>query len=172
MGGAFETMRTLSQKFRQRSLSPRSKKIFNAAIIILLITVALLKLYAVTEPVFVDKYLKEFYPVEAVQWIKENNPDGELFNEYNWGGYLIWELRDYPVFVDGRTDLYDDEILEDYLDIQAGEGGLEEILEAYGVKVVLVEVDSGIAHRLSSNERWRLAYGDEQAVVFMRVDNN
>jgi len=65
MGGAFETMRTLSQKFRQRSLSPRSKKIFNAAIIILLITVALLKLYAVTEPVFVDRYLKEFYPVEA-----------------------------------------------------------------------------------------------------------
>ena len=159
------------QKFGQRSLSPRIKKIINASILILLITVALLKLYVVTEPEFDDKYLEEFYPVEAVQRIKDNHPAGELFNEYNWGGYLTWGLRDYPVFVDWRTDLYDNEILMEYLEIQAGRGGWEETLEAYGENVVLVEADSGLAHSLSSNERWRLAYADEKAVVFVRVDN-
>ena len=29
-----------------------------------------------------------------------------MFNSYNWGGYLMFKLPDYPVFVDGRTDLY------------------------------------------------------------------
>jgi len=172
MSGAFVRIRNLSQKFDQRSLSPGIKKVINASIIILLSTVALLKLYAVTEPVFVDKYLKEIFPVEAVKWINENQPAGELFNEYNWGGYLTWELRDYPVFVDGRTDLYDNEVLMEYLEIQAGRVGWEETLKEYSVKVVLVEVNSGLAHSLSSNQRWRWAYGDEKAVVFVRVDND
>ena len=103
--------------------------------------------------------------------LKDNQPEGELFNEYNWGGYLTWELRDYPVYVDGRTDLYDDEILMEYLEIQAGRGEWEGTLKEYGAKVLLVEVNSGLAHSLSSNERWRWAYGDEKAVVFVRVDN-
>lgn len=125
-----------------------------------------------TEPVFVDKYLKEFFLVDAIQWIKDNNPDGELFNEYNWGGYLTWELRDYPVFVDGRTDLYDDEVLMEYQEIQAGRGGWEETLKEYGVKVLHVEVNSEHAHSHLCNERWRWAYVDDKAVVFVRVGKN
>ena len=43
MSGAFRVLRSLRQKFGQRSLSPRITKIINASIIILLITVALIK---------------------------------------------------------------------------------------------------------------------------------
>ena len=72
---------------------------------------------AVTELEFVENQLEDLYPVEAVKWIEENQLEVEIFNEYNWGGNLIWQLRDYPVFVDGRTDLYDDELLREYLTI-------------------------------------------------------
>jgi hypothetical protein len=41
--------------------------------------------------------------------------DERMFNSYNWGGYLLWELPEYPVFIDGRTDLYDDELVEEWL---------------------------------------------------------
>ena len=95
--------------------------------------------------------MDEFYPVEAVQWIKDNHPDGELFNEYNWGGYLTWELRDYAVFVDGRTDLYDDELLEEYLMILSGGEGWQEALEDRQVKVVLIKSGSGLDQQLSQS---------------------
>ena len=36
----------------------------------------------------------------------------ELFNHFNWGGYLIWTLREYPVGIDGRTNLYGEERLQ------------------------------------------------------------
>jgi hypothetical protein len=170
MVGAFERMRTLRQKFRQRSVSPRIKKIINGSIIILLSTVALLKLYAVTEPVFVDKYVKEFFPVEAVQWIKDNHPAGELFNEYNWGGYLTWELRDYEVFVDGRTDLYDDELLEEYLMILSGDDGWQEGLEDRQVKVVLIKLGSGLDRQLKDSINWKSVFVDEKVVVYYRLD--
>ncbi len=44
----------------------------------------------------------ERYPVAAVEFLKETRPDGRIFNSYNYGGYLIWALEDYPVYVDGK----------------------------------------------------------------------
>ena len=43
-----------------------------------------------------------FYPKEAVSYLNENLPRGEIFSEYGWGGYLIWNLPQKKVFVDGR----------------------------------------------------------------------
>ena len=77
-------------------------------------------------------------PVGAVEWIAENRPAGEMFNHYNWGGYLIWKLwPEHRVFVDGRTDLYGDEILREYMAIQTARPDALQLLDAYGVSFVL-----------------------------------
>lgn len=44
-------------------------------------------------------------PERAVEIIKQKNMKGPLFNDLNWGGYLIWSLR-MPVSIDGRTNVY------------------------------------------------------------------
>ena len=46
------------------------------------------------------------YPVDAVNWIKQNLDISKLkiYNEYNYGSYLIYQ--DIPVFIDSRADLY------------------------------------------------------------------
>ena len=70
------------------------------------------------------QYVDELsYPVQASQWIKENLNIKEikLYNEYNFGSYLIFE--GIPVFVDSRCDLYlpefnkDVHIFSDFLDL-------------------------------------------------------
>ena len=33
---------------------------------------------------------------------------GPIYNQLNWGGYLIWRLPGYPVAIDGRTNLQAD----------------------------------------------------------------
>ena len=35
---------------------------------------------------------------------------GPLYNNLNWGGFLMWYMPDYPVAIDGRNDLYGDEM--------------------------------------------------------------
>ena len=44
------------------------------------------------------------YPTKAVAYLKKNRDvcPGNLFNDYTYGGYLIWKLPEYPVFIDGR----------------------------------------------------------------------
>jgi hypothetical protein len=78
---------------------------------------ALVKVYVVTNRALVDYFERETFTVEAVEWIRGNQPPGKLFSSYNRGGYLLWNLPEYPAFVDGRTDPCNDQVLEEHLQI-------------------------------------------------------
>ena len=52
------------------------------------------------------------YPVIAAQNLREYIRQGNevtLFNEYGWGGYLIWQVPEVRVFIDGRMDAWVDQ---------------------------------------------------------------
>jgi hypothetical protein len=55
---------------------------------------------------------QELVPVAATEWLLAN-PGGNIFNHYNYGGYLI--LNNIPVYVDGRPDMYGDAFVDDYV---------------------------------------------------------
>ena len=49
------------------------------------------------------------YPCGAVKFLK-NNPQYhnlKIFNDYNYGGYLIWTCPNIKLFIDGRLPQYD-----------------------------------------------------------------
>ncbi len=107
-------------------------------------------------------------PVEAVAYLHEHPELGSLFNSYNWGGYVIWALYpDYLSFVDGRTDLFGDEILEGYLKAWRAEEGWEKYLDRWGIRVVLLEPRAPLAIVLG-HVGWELRYESEMAVVLTR----
>lgn len=47
---------------------------------------------------------EERYPVKIVEYIKENNITGRMYNSYNDGAFLLF--NDIPVFIDSRCDPY------------------------------------------------------------------
>lgn len=113
------------------------------------------------------KHFAETLPVEAVEFIRQNKPQGRLFNSYNWGGYLLWAAPEYPVFVDGRTDLYGDEIVGQWVQVVQAEEGWEGVLDEWGVNLVLVEPFRPVARELA-RAGWKELYRDEVAVVYGR----
>ncbi len=42
------------------------------------------------------------YPVKEVAYLKQHSCNGNLFNDYNYGGFLIWKLPGVPDYIDGR----------------------------------------------------------------------
>ncbi len=111
----------------------------------------------------------ETYPQAAVNWIEENHPKGHLYNTYGWGGYLIWRLYpEYPVYIDGRADVYGDEFIYDYLRIYSAQPGWETALDEADVGVALVEPGSGLANTLYQSPGWQVVFEDEQSVIFTR----
>jgi hypothetical protein len=115
------------------------------------------------------------YPAAAVEYVRAHRPPGPLYNHFNWGGYLIWALPEYPVGLDGRTNLYGDEPLLRADRTWAGEEGWENDPDLLSAGVVIAPKQfKGNGVRLtallrSASDRWRVAYEDERAVVFVRV---
>ena len=74
-----------------------------------------------------------------------------MFNDYNFGGYLIF--NNYKVFMDGRNDVYLDtfgspNVLYDYFDIDNVERNIDELLEKYNVKYFAIYNDSELHNYL------------------------
>lgn len=112
-------------------------------------------------------YFKETMPVDAVSYLQTARPPGRLFNTYNWGGYLLWALPEYPVFIDGRTDLYNDEIIGQWLQVMRAEAGWEDVLDRWEVNLILVEPEMPVVGAVEE-AGWELLYEDEMAVLWGR----
>ncbi|MDP2994759.1 MAG: hypothetical protein Q8N46_06510, partial [Anaerolineales bacterium] len=111
----------------------------------------------------------ETFPKAAVDWIAENQPEGNLFNSYGWGGYIIWRLYpQYPVYIDGRADVYGDKFIYAYTDVYRARPGWEQALDTQAVRLVLVEPESGLASALRQSSGWEIVYEDQISEVFDR----
>jgi len=71
------------------------------------------------------------------------------------------------VFVDGRTDLYNDEIIAQWFQVVRAEPGWERVLDRWGVNVVLLDPGWPVVAALERSG-WKPVYRDEIGVVFTR----
>ncbi|MDP2662349.1 MAG: hypothetical protein Q8R28_16645, partial [Dehalococcoidia bacterium] len=109
------------------------------------------------------------YPVAGAEYIRANYPEARIFNDYNWGGYLIYEL--FPtqrVFVDGRADLYSPEFLSDYNHVVSLRPDWENILERYGIDLVICQKDSPLSLMLTASSWNKVFSGDVEDVFVPR----
>ena len=107
-------------------------------------------------------------PVGAVDYIEAHRKNAKVFNDYQFGGYLIF--RGIPSFIDGRTDQL---FLGGFMSSisRALKGPKSEflaLLDKYDVTLALVVPKSPAAYRLSEADTWREVYSDEAALVYER----
>lgn len=154
----------------KREFNPAVRNIVNVALIGLLVFAAGYKTFQVNQEALMLEYEAEMFPLSASSWMKENGITGNLFTDYNWGGYLIYRLPECRVFVDGRTDLYGDEILNDYLTIMGGDNGWEDLLGRYQVDYLLLQQGSDLAI-IAADHGWSILYEDPRAVLLKFPDS-
>ena len=110
----------------------------------------------------------KIFPKAAVDWLLENQPKGNLFNSYGYGGYLIWRTYpEYRVYIDGRADVYGDSFIYDYMSIYRAEAGWQDKLKSEGIQTVLVETDAPLANMLLQSSDWHVAFTDKTSSIFM-----
>ncbi len=110
----------------------------------------------------------QLFPAQAVEFLRSHKMPGRLFVYYDWGGYAIWKLYPaYRVFVDGRADLYGDDLLHQFQEAAQLRAGWEQVLDRWGVQAVLVPPSGALAQGLLLDARWHAEYRDSQAVLFL-----
>jgi hypothetical protein len=120
--------------------------------------------------VAVDRSIERELPVQGVELLRDRLADGRILAWYGWGGYVGNHLYDTGglVFVDGRNDMYDQAILEDYNHVRLADEGWEAIVDRYQVDAMLFPPDEPITKGLAEIAGWCEAYRDPNEVVYLR----
>jgi len=121
----------------------------------------------VTLPATVQSAEVEIFPQAAVEWMKSHPNVGRSLSEYNWGGYLIWHLPQEKVFVDGRTDLFGDEIIGKWRQVVQAEENMVEILNQWRVDRVVLMPERPAVSTLK-NQGWVAVYQDRTSIILER----
>jgi hypothetical protein len=145
----------------------RAMGIVNSAVLAVATVVLAAAVVANNTPASLAATVRREAPVDAVEYLSKNPDWGNMLNSYNWGSYLLWNLPSYPVFVDGRTDLYGDEILNQYLRAENTRAGWQDVLAAWDIRVVLLEPSAPVVQVLIL-QGWTVKYQDAQAVILLR----
>lgn len=110
-----------------------------------------------------------FFPVEAVTWLQGHPQSGRMFNEFDWGGYLLLKL--WPrqqIFMDGHTHIYGEELTKEYERVIALAPGWEDVLAKYDVTWAIIRQNAPLVDALSGTDEWDVAYEDDTAAILTR----
>jgi hypothetical protein len=116
------------------------------------------------------------YPYNAVHFLKNNGQyaEGNIFNSYEWGGYLIWNYQTKKIFIDGRfpqIQVNGQTFLEEYLDFFSTEAVIAKKLKEYNISLVMIankQENANLIKHLSSDNSWYLVYGDPVSLCYYR----
>lgn len=108
-------------------------------------------------------------PKTALAHVPEALRRRPVFNEYGFGGYLIFEgVRPY---IDGRADMYGDAFMKDYARVAAPEpAAVDAAFARHGVVWTLLQPDHPLVRVMDVRPGWMRLYGDDTAVVHVRED--
>lgn len=127
-------------------------------------------LYLTAHPATPAQILPSRAPVAAVEFVKKNPNavNGEMFNEYGWGGYLMWAMPQRKVFIDGRNDFFGKELVEEFNRVDQLKPDWAPVLEQYRVGWTILPPSHPLHALLATDAGWTNVFRDEVAWIYSR----
>ena len=112
---------------------------------------------------------EQAFPSGAVAYIAKHPLQGRLLNDYTWGGYLIWTVRQVPVFIDPRADIFEwNGTFRDYLDITHLNNTLA-LLDHYHIRYLLMSPEDPLVYLLEHVSGWKVDFQDRRSILLERA---
>ena len=112
-----------------------------------------------------NAFSPQFFPVDAVTWLEANPQSGHVFNEFDWGGYMLLNLwPQSQIFMDGHTHIYGEDLTREYEQVITLSDNWESVLDKYQVTWAFVRDQTPIAKALENNG-WIIVYQDKTAII-------
>ncbi len=114
----------------------------------------------------------EEFPVAVVQRARAAHVNGRIYNDYTWGGYMIYAWPEQKVFIDGGADFYGPELTRTWSLIGQLQPFWRDSLERFGVDLALVPTGAAFTHELLREPGWRLRDCDATAALLEKSDES
>jgi hypothetical protein len=160
----------LGARPRKASVPTQAMANINLGIAGLLAVLGVAYTWVAVSPAALDRAVLASAPVGATDYIINHRLPGQLFNFYNFGGYLVWKAYPtYRVFIDGRTEVYGDAVFDDYLKVEFLSPEGQATLDHYRVHTILISAGDPLRLLLESRG-WHQVYSDRVARVYERAN--
>ena len=108
------------------------------------------------------------YPTAAAEYVESHvrPATGRIINEYTWGGYLEWRLRDrFQALLDGRTQCFSSEFWR--LTYLSGEDTRREFFSRIRADAAILPARRSLFRDALTDLGWRSVYTDARAEVLL-----
>ena len=106
-------------------------------------------------------------PVTALAHVPPQLLSQPVFNEYAFGGYLIF--KGVKPYIDGRADMYGDAFFAEDQQIQsASQSAMDAAVARYHIRWAILPPDSPLTDALARTPGWKRTYADRYAVVLVK----
>jgi hypothetical protein len=114
-----------------------------------------------------ESVVERRFPAAAVKFVDEKNYSGPLYNDFNWGGYLIWAFPRLPVSMDGRGNVHGDQRIQSSINTWSGLKGWGSDPELMKARLVIGSANNVLTSLMRTDSRFKLVYEDAVAAVFV-----
>lgn len=109
------------------------------------------------------------FPVAAVKFLIREPITGNMFNNDEFGDYIIFSAWPrYKVFMDGRSDMYGEKLGGAYFQVANVQPGWKEVLAQNKISWVIFDTNSSLTAALNGDPDWRPIYTDKVATIFVK----
>ena len=129
-------------------------------------SIVLLTIATCIRPDPANRFNPDRFPVAAVDWLSVHPQEGRMFNNFIWGGYILYRMwPEQRVFIDGQTDFYGETLTLEYIKVTTLAEGWETVLAEHQVSWLLVQPDKPVVKALQEEMGWLVMYRDDTAVI-------
>jgi len=90
-----------------------------------------------------------------------------LLNDWQWGGFLMWEHPHLNLVMHGYGDTFTTKELDRNVALTRVESGWQEDLAGTGARVALLEADSNLAYALEESLGWKVVEADDEVALLV-----
>jgi hypothetical protein len=153
---------------RPRPSGSPFRPLFSGTVLLLMAVFASAKW--VTLARYQNAHEAENFPQSAVAFLRSGDYPERVFVYYDWGGYAIWKLYpEHRVFLDGRADLYGDDLLHQFKTAVELRNGWRDVLDKWYVDAVLLPPSCALAQGLLLDPDWHATFSDSKATILLRT---
>ncbi len=138
-------------------------------LVISFVTIGLFVYHSAQTQTSIYHFDTQTLPVQAADWLEAHPQPGNMFNDFNWGGYLLF--RFWPaqrVFIDSQSDFYGEEFTRQYEQIFNGKKDWDAKLNQYNVSQIIVPRETGLALAAKQSTNWKIAYEDNITIILVK----
>ena len=119
---------------------------------------------------FIQRQIDFELPSGAARYLQANSLQGNMFNWFEWGGYLEWARPEAKTFIDSRTDIFEYRgVLKDYLRAISGDQTYE-VLDKYQICYAVLPKAAPVSYFVGKSSAWKPMYSDELSIILGRAD--